>query len=122
MSLIGNLLWLLFGGLVVAIEYIGAGLAMCVTIIGIPWGIQAIKLGVANLMPFGKDVVETEKSGGALNVILNVIWILIGGILIALTHLLFGILLYITIIGIPFGKQHFKLMRLSFTPFGKELR
>jgi uncharacterized membrane protein YccF (DUF307 family) len=122
MSLIGNLIWIIFGGLIVAIEYVVAGLAMCVTIIGIPWGIQSIKIGLATLMPFGKDVVETKDASSGLNVLLNIIWILIGGIWIAATHLIFGLLFYITIIGIPFGNQHFKLMRLSFTPFGKELR
>lgn len=74
------------------------------------------------LFPFGKQVRETGGSTGCLSTIFNIIWIVIGGIWIALTHLFFGILLAISIIGLPFAKQHFKLMSLSFTPFGKEIR
>lgn len=92
-----------------------------VTIIGIPFGIQTFKLAFLCLLPFGKEVRSTPQSGGCLNIIMNLIWIFVGGLGICLTHLLFGIVLCITIIGIPFGRQHFKLAALALTPFGKQV-
>lgn len=121
MKLLGNLIWLLCGGLVTAVEYLLASLGMMITIIGIPFGLQTLKLGVLALWPFGSEVVEGENAGGCLSTLMNVIWILIGGFWIALTHLFFGLLLCITIIGIPFGKQHFKMAGLALTPFGKNI-
>lgn len=121
MNFIGNLIWLIFGGIFICIEYVLAGVVMLLTIVGIPWGLQCFKLAALALWPFGKEIRETQPAAGCLNTLLNIIWILVGGIWIALTHLLFGILLAITIIGLPFANQHFKLMRLSFTPFGKEI-
>lgn len=121
MNLIGNIIWLIFGGLLVAIEYFVAGFLLCVTIIGIPFGIQCFKIGVLTLMPFGRQVREVPGETGCLSTVFNIIWIFMGGVWIALTHLVFGILLAITIIGLPFAKQHFKLMSLSFTPFGKDI-
>lgn len=121
MNLLGNILWLIFGGLVVFIEYMVAGFVLCVTIIGIPFGLQCFKIGLMSLMPFGREVRSIPGDSGCLSTIFNVIWIFVGGIWIALTHLFFGILLAITIIGLPFAKQHFKLMSLSFMPFGKEV-
>lgn len=121
MSIIGNLIWLIFGGIIICIEYLIAGFVMLLTIIGIPWGLQCFKLAALALWPFGKEIRETQAATGCLNTVLNIIWILVGGIWITLTHLIFGALLAITIIGLPFANQHFKLMRLSFTPFGKEI-
>lgn len=121
MSLIGNIIWLIFGGLIVAFEYFLSGLILCATIIGIPFGIQCFKIGILTLLPFGREVREVPGESGCLSTIFNIVWIFLGGIWIALTHLIFGILLAITIIGLPFAKQHFKLMRLSFTPFGKDI-
>ena len=121
MKILGNILWLVFGGLMIALEYFVAGIALCVTLIGIPFGIQAFKLGVLSLWPFGNKVVNMPQEPGCLSVVMNILWILIGGIWIALYHLLWGIVLCITIVGIPFGRQHFKLMALSFTPFGKSI-
>ncbi|MCF2446273.1 YccF domain-containing protein [Dyadobacter sp. CY345] len=121
MNLIGNIIWLIFGGLFVAVEYFLAGLILCATIIGIPFGIQCFKIGIFTLMPFGREVREIPGEGGCLSTVFNIIWIFLGGIWIALTHLIFGILLAITIIGLPFAKQHFKLMSLSFAPFGKDI-
>lgn len=121
MNLLGNIIWIVFGGLVIAVEYMTAGLILCLTIIGIPWGYQAMKLGVLALFPFGQRTVVMEHRAGCLNILMNIIWILCGGIWIALTHLLFGVLLCITIIGIPFGLQHFKLMRFSLSPFGRSI-
>ena len=121
MKLLGNILWLIFGGIETAIEYFLAGLAMMVTIIGIPFGLQAIKIGVLELWPFGSTIVEKENGHGCLNLFMNVLWFFIGGVWIWLTHILFGVLLYITIIGIPFGKQHFKMAKIALSPFGKEI-
>jgi len=121
MKTLGNLIWLIFGGIITAIEYLIASLLMIITIIGIPFGIQTLKLSLLALWPFGKKVVTHERSGGCLYVFFNVFWILTGGIWIALTHWLFGAILFITIIGIPFGRQHFKLATLALTPFGKDI-
>lgn len=121
MSIFMNILWLLLGGIFTAVEYIASSLAMMVTIIGIPFGLQTLKLSLLALCPFGKRIETTPEAGGCLNIIMNIIWILIGGIWISLTHLLFGIVLCITIIGIPFGRQHFKLAGLALSPFGKHI-
>ena len=122
MSLLGNMLWIVLGGgIVLFFEYIISGLALCLTIIGIPFGIQSIKLSFLALLPFGKRIRNVDKSTGALATIMNVIWILIGGIWIALTHLLFAVICAITIIGLPFAKQHMKLAALALTPFGKQV-
>ena len=121
MKLLGNILWLIFGGIETAIEYFLAGFALLVTIIGIPFGLQAIKIGVLELWPFGSTIVEKENGHGYLNLFMNVLWFFIGGVWIWLTHILFGVLLYISIIGIPFGKQHFKMAKIALSPFGKEI-
>ena len=116
-----NILWLVLGGVVTAVEYIVASVGMMITIIGIPFGIQTLKIGLLDLCPFGKRIESTPQSGGCLSIIMNLLWIILGGIWISLTHLAFGLLLCITIIGIPFGKQHFKLAGLALTPFGKQI-
>lgn len=121
MKFLGNLIWLIFGGLITAIEYLVASILMMITIVGIPFGMQTLKLAGLALWPFGKKVVSHDRSNGCLYIIFNVIWILIGGIWISLTHLLFGVLLFITIIGIPFANQHFKMASLALTPFGKDI-
>lgn len=121
MKILGNIIWIVFGGLLLSLEYIVAGILMCVTIIGIPFGVQAFKLGFLLWCPFGHKAAAAPGEPGCLSVVMNIIWILVGGIWIALTHLVFGILFCVTIIGIPFGLQHFKLMTLSFTPFGKDI-
>ncbi|WP_080905279.1 YccF domain-containing protein [Parabacteroides sp. Marseille-P3160] len=121
MKVIGNILWLVFGGIITAIEYLIASLLLMITIIGIPFGIQTLKLGLLALWPFGSKVTDNGSSGGCLSVIMNILWILVGGIWICATHLVFGFLLCITIIGIPFGMQHFKLAGLALTPFGKSI-
>ena len=122
MSIIGNLLWIFLGGFLIFIEYIAAGILLCITIIGIPFGLQCFKIGIASLVPFGKTVVDMPGTSGTLSFLLNIIWIFIGGIWIALSHLILGVLLCITIVGIPFGIQHFKLTHLAFMPFGKDLK
>jgi uncharacterized membrane protein YccF (DUF307 family) len=121
MSLFGNLIWLLFGGIIIAIECVIASILLMITIIGIPFGLQTLKLGMLALWPFGQTAISRPASSGCLSTLMNIIWILVGGIWISLTHLLFGALLSITIIGLPFGMQHFKLAGLALTPFGKEI-
>lgn len=121
MNFLGNLIWLIFGGLITALGYFVSAVVMMLTIIGIPFGIQILKLGMLALWPFGSEVRETQSAGGCLYTIMNVFWILIGGIWICLTHIGFGLLLAITIIGIPWARQHFKLAGLALTPFGKEI-
>ncbi|MBI9052992.1 MAG: YccF domain-containing protein [Bacteroidales bacterium] len=121
MRILGNILWLLFGGIITAVEYFISSIILMVTIIGIPFGIQTLKLGALALWPFGKTTVQSQRSSGCLYLIFNIIWIFIGGIWIALSHLVFGVILYITIIGIPFGNQHFKLASLALTPFGRDI-
>src|SRR5690554_6846505 len=120
MKTLGNIIWVLFGGFIIAVEYVLGSVALMVTIIGIPFGLQSLKLAEVALWPFGKKVVRKETpSSGCLYFLMNVIWFFVGAIPIVLTHLLFGLLFYITILGIPFGNQHFKLMRLAFAPFGR---
>ena len=119
MSLIGNLIWIIFGGWIIALEYICGGIALCMTIVGIPWGIQCFKLAILGFAPFGQRIEPGRTLDGCLALPLNIIWLLFGGFWIFLTHLVFGILFCITIIGIPFGVQHFKLAGLAFSPFGK---
>ena len=121
MKFIGNIIWLLFGGFVITIEYFVASLLLMITIIGIPFGVQTLKLAILALWPFGSRVNDVGNSGGCLLILMNLIWILIGGIWICLSHLVFGILFCITIIGIPFGRQHFKMAALALTPFGKTI-
>lgn len=122
MSLIGNIIWLIFGGLVAGLGYIVGGLGICLTIIGIPFGLQAIKIGFASLTPFGREIVVSEKADSPLRVIFDVIWIVLFGWEIALAHLISGAILAITIIGLPFAKQHFKLMIVALFPFGRDLK
>ncbi len=123
MSLIGNILWILLGGgIFLFLEYLIGGLVLCLTIIGIPFGIQVMKLAFLSLLPFGKEISLNKPSPGALSIIMNILWILCGGIYIAATHVIFGVLCAITIIGIPFAKQHIKLAVLSLTPFGYTYR
>ena len=122
MNFLGNLIWLLFGGLATAIGYFFGGLAMMVTIVGIPFGFQLIKIGSLCLWPFGRTFhVDRGNVPGCLFGILNIIWLLIAGLWIALLHILFGFLLSITIIGIPWGMQHFKLAGFALAPFGRSV-
>ena len=113
---IGNILWLVLGGLLVALVYYIVGLLMCITIVGIPFGVQLFKLGTYALWPFGHELVD------CLSVVMNLIWILAGWWEIAVLHLLFGLICCITIVGIPFGLQHFKMALASIFPFGKVIK
>lgn len=122
MGILGNILWIVLGGgIIIFFMYLLGGFLLCLTIVGIPFGWQCIKLSILALVPFGKEVTVKENAGGVLAIIMNVIWILFGGFWIAITHLLLAVLLAITVIGIPFAKQHIKLASLSLTPFGREI-
>ena len=121
MKLLGNIIWFIFGGLITSIEYLVSSLLLMVTIIGIPFGLQTLKLALLALWPFGSTVTDNGNSGGCLCIIMNILWIILGGFWICLTHLGFGLLLCITIIGIPWGRQHFKMAALALTPFGKNI-
>ncbi|MGK7914476.1 MAG: YccF domain-containing protein [Prochloraceae cyanobacterium] len=122
MSLLGNIIWLICGGLLSGLGYIIGGILTCLTIIGIPFGLQAIKIGIASMAPFGKENVVTEDADSLLAMILNVIWLIVFGWEIALNHLFWALILGITIIGIPFAYQHIKLIPVALFPFGRELR
>lgn len=121
MNFLGNLIWLIFGGFFAALGYFFGGIVLCITIVGIPFGLQCFKLAGLVLWPFGKQVVSNTSQTGCLSVVANIIWILVGGLCVTVTHLVMGALLYITIIGIPWGRQHFKLLEISLMPFGKKI-
>jgi len=121
MNLIGNIIWLIFGGLAAAIGYFVGGFILCITIVGIPFGLQCFKIAGFVLWPFGRRVVSSENGFGCLSTLFNIIWLLCGGLYTAVVHLFFAFILFITIIGIPFAKQHLKLVELSLMPFGKRI-
>lgn len=121
MNLLGNLIWLICGGFLAALGYLVGGIILCITIVGIPFGLQCFKLAALELWPFGTRVESSGSGMGCLSIFCNIIWLICGGLYTALVHLLFAALLTITIIGIPFARQHLKLMELSLMPFGKRL-
>jgi uncharacterized membrane protein YccF (DUF307 family) len=121
MSFLGNVLWILTGGFLVALIYFFGGLVLCLTIVGIPFGVQLFKLGILGLLPFGKDVDTTGFASGCLGVIMNIIWLVAGGIELAITHLVLALIMAITVVGLPFAKQHMKMARLALMPFGSEI-
>ena len=118
MGCLGNLLWFLCGGFLGGLSWLFIGCLWCITIVGAPIGIQCLKLASMSFFPFGKNIVY---GGGAMSLIANTIWIIISGIPLAIEHLIFGIILCITIVGIPFGLQHFKLAKLALMPFGASI-
>jgi uncharacterized membrane protein YccF (DUF307 family) len=121
MNTLGNLVWLIFGGFLAALGYLLGGIVLCITIIGIPWGLQCFKLAELVLWPFGRKVISDSSNAGCLATLCNIIWLIFGGFYTALVHLVMGVLLSITIIGIPWGQQHFKLIEVSLLPFGKKV-
>jgi uncharacterized membrane protein YccF (DUF307 family) len=120
-KILGNLVWLLFGGIVIAIEYLVGSILLMVTVIGIPFGIQTLKMASLAVWPFGRDTHVHERASGCLYILMNILWLICGGLWIAISHVLFGLLLCITIIGIPFGLQHFKLTAIALNPFGRDI-
>ena len=121
MKFIGNLLWIIFGGLLISLYYALIGLLFCITIVGIPFGMQLFKSAGFALWPFGHEVIAGPNDSGVLSIVMNIIWIIFGGIEIALLHAWFGVICCITLIGIPFGLQHFKMALLALVPFGKKI-
>lgn len=119
MRTLGNLLWLLLSGFWLALGYAMSGAMLCVTIVGIPFGLQAFKLAAFTLWPFGSKVVEAKGSGGCLSFVFNVLWLVFFGWELFLGHIATGLLLCVTVIGIPFGLQAFKLSTLALWPFGR---
>lgn len=122
MSLIGNILWLIFGGFIAGAGYIIGGLLLCLTIVGIPFGLQSIRIGFANFAPFGKEITEANRKGGCLGLAFDIIWIVLFGWEIAIAHLVSAGVLAITIVGIPFAMQHLKLIPVALFPFNYELK
>lgn len=118
MRLLGNILWIIFGGAITALSWFLVGLLWCITIVGIPVGTQCFKFAALSLAPFGKTVVN---EGGAGSCLLNILWWIFGGLELALISAGAGIGLCITIIGIPFGIQQFKLAKLALMPFGAKV-
>ena len=118
MRIIGNIIWILLGGLEAAVVWFVLGLLWCITILGIPVGLQCFKFASLTIWPFGRDV---EYGGGVGRLLLNILWIIFGGLIMAILHALIGLLYCITIIGIPFGLQHFKMAKLALMPFGAEI-
>lgn len=115
MSILGNILWFVFGGAISGLSWCLAGVLWCISIVGIPVGLQCFKIAGLTFFPFGKEVVY---GGGAGSLLLNVFWIILSGLPLALEHLVFGAILCVTIVGIPFGLQQFKLAKLALMPFG----
>lgn len=118
MRLLGNLLWCLLGGLFSAVSWALTGVFWCITIIGIPVGLQCFKFASLSLFPFGKEIIY---AGGAPSLLLNILWLVLSGLPLAVGHAIWGCLLCVTIVGIPFGLQFFKLARLALFPFGSRV-
>lgn len=118
MSTLGNIIWFIFIGLGTAIGWLFAGIICCITVIGIPFGMQCFKFAKLSLWPFGKEIQNGDGKGSTIG---NIIWVVFFGIWMAISYALAGIIFYITIIGIPFGKQCMKLAKLSLSPFGAEI-
>lgn len=120
MSCLGNIIWIIFGGFFNSLAWIGAGVLWCITIVGIPVGLQCFKMAGLQFAPFGKEIVMVDNGGGSL--ILNILWLVFGGLELCIANLISAFFLCITIVGIPFAKQSLKLAALSLMPFGKEVR
>ena len=115
MRILGNILWIIFGGLISALGWILAGCLWCITILGIPIGLQCFKLSSISFNPFGKEI---KYEGGAVSFLVNILWFLFSGLELALGNFLIGCILCLTIIGVPWGKQFFKIAKLALAPFG----
>ena len=121
-SLLGNLVFFIFGGFLIFLGYVLGGLLLCITIIGIPFGLMCFRLAGGVLAPFGREVVDTEPPGGAVAIIMNIIWIILPGLELAIMRLLLALLFAITIVGLPIAAQHMKLVPLALLPFGHRMR
>lgn len=119
MGCLGNILWFICGGFLSGLSWVATGCLWCITIVGIPVGRQCFKFAALSFFPFGKEV---EYGGGAASLLLNIIWLLVSGLPLALESAVIGALLCMTIVGIPFGLQQFKLAKLALMPFGARVR
>ena len=122
MNLLLNIVWLIFGGFIVVVAYLLGAILLCLTVIGIPFGVQCFKLAGLAIAPFGREVREKEPPGGCVAVVMNIIWIILPGLELALFHLFMALLFAITIIGLPLAAQHLKMTRLALIPFGFQVR
>jgi uncharacterized membrane protein YccF (DUF307 family) len=122
MSLPMNILWFLLGGFVIFFAYLLGAVLLCLTIVGIPFGVACFRLAGLAAAPFGREIREKEPPGGPVAVLLNILWILLPGLELAVIHLLLALVFAITIIGLPFALQHLKMTRLALLPFGFEVR
>ncbi|MBT8090305.1 MAG: YccF domain-containing protein [Gammaproteobacteria bacterium] len=122
MLLIGNVVFFVFGGFVIFLGYVLGGILLCLTIIGIPFGLMCFRLAGSVIAPFGREVRETEPPGGALTLIMNIIWIILPGLELAIMHLVLALLFAVTIIGFPIAVQHMKLVPMALLPFGHVMR
>jgi len=120
MNTLGNILWFIFGGFFTGLGYAFGGLMVCLTVIGIPFGIKAIQFGFSMMTPFNKEV-RAKEDAGCLAFSLNIIWLLLFGWELALLHVAFAIVLGISIVGIPFARQHLKLVPVALLPFSHRL-
>ena len=118
MGCLGNLLWFIFGGAISALSWCVAGCLWCITVVGIPIGMQCFKFASLSCFPFGKEV---RDGGGAVSLLVNIIWLIVSGLPLAIEHAVMGVILCVTVIGIPFGLQQFKLAKLALMPFGAEI-
>jgi uncharacterized membrane protein YccF (DUF307 family) len=122
MSLIGNILWIVFGGLVASLLYLLGGVVLCLTVVGIPFGLQCFRMAGSVLAPFGKEVTSVPSEGGVMGMLFNLLWIFLFGWGIAVSHLVSALICGLTIIGIPFAIQHVKLVVVALLPFGHKLQ
>ena len=122
MRVIGNILWLILGGLALALGWALAGILLCVTVIGIPFGVECFKIAGFALVPFGREISYPARATGCGSVLFNILWLVVFGWELALGALISGALMCLTVVGIPFGLQSFKLAQLSLMPFGAEIR
>jgi len=120
MRLIGNIIWLIFAGIPLAIAYLGASLLMFITIIGIPFGLQSLKIAIFALWPFGRTIVKRDDAGAG-SMIGNILWFVFAGWWLAIGHIITSAVLFITIIGIPLAIGNLKMIPISLTPFGREI-
>ena len=121
MNILGNILWIVLGGIFISMYYALVGLLFCITIVGIPFGVQLFKMAGFALWPFGHQVTAGPNDSGCMSIFMNIIWIVLGGVEIAVMHAVFGLICCVTIVGIPFGLQHFKMALLALVPFGKQI-
>ena len=122
MNFLGNLIFFGFGGFLIFLGYVLGGIVLCLTIIGIPFGFQCFKLAAGVIAPFGREVRDINSPDSTLSVLLNILWIILPGLELAIMHLVLAALFGITIIGIPIAAQHIKLLPLALLPFGREMR